>query len=510
MGHGLEVNKKLMQKQAISLEDTRILKTKAVDSFFVLAIRRILIQLVQTISSILLARLLFPDVFGLYALLLFFQGIFLLLTDIGLYMSIIQDKKEPTSLELRSVFTVHVILGIISSIVFWFLVPVLFYLFNHPLDKAHLFVVKLSSLALILNNLKLVPQALLERVINYKRIAIAEVSEILVFNIFAIYLAFNGFGIASFIWGLVISRFTTAIILFILRPWQIGFSLTLARLKRFLSFGVPFQVSTVYGTMSGAVAPVVVGGMLGVNALGLVNWAGGVAGLPRVISEIISRIVLPLGARSQNDPEILKKTIERAMHLSSVISFPLIALVFVLAKPITYIVFTDKWLPGLGTLYVFSIYGAFAILQDILVHALWAIGYSKAVRDITLLSVVLQWIFSFVLVSKLGLIGFSIAWLLTGVNCILLYLELRKRVQINVITDLLKTLVLSVLTGLAAFLVTLLIPVKSIWHLMGIGSAGLAVYVLGVFYFRKKVWAQDVQLFREMVMYRILQKKIKL
>ena len=485
-----------MSKKA---EDTQMLKIKAVDSFFVLAIRRILIQLVQTVSSILLARLLFPDVFGLYALLLFFQGIFLLATDIGLYMSIIQDKKEPSLFELRSVFTVHMFLGIISSIIFWFLVPVLFDLFNHPLDKAHLFVVKISSLALIFYNLKLIPQALLERMINYKRIAIAEVSEILVFNIFAIYLAFNGFGVASFIWGLIISRLTSAIILFILRPWQIGFSLTLAHLKRFLSFGVPFQASTVYGTMSGAVAPVVVGGGLGVNALGLVNWAGGVAGLPRVISEIISRILLPLGARSQDDPEVLKKTIERAMHLSSVISFPLIALMFVLAKPITYIVFTDKWLPGLGVLYVFSIYGVFAILQDILVHALWAVGYSKTVRDIALMSVVLQWIFSFVLVSKFGLIGFSIAWLLTGLNCVFLYLKLRKKVQIHIISDLFKTLVLSVLVGMLTFFLTLLIPVISIWHLLGIGSVGLAVYALSVFYFRKKVWLQDVQMIKEMV-----------
>ena len=494
-----------MQKKT---EDTRMLKTKAIDSFFVLAIRRILMQAVQTASSILLARLLFPDVFGLYALVLFFQGIFLLLTDIGLYMSIIQDKKEPTLLELRGIFTVHVSLGIISSIIFWFLVPVLFYLFNHPLDKAHLFVVQMSSLALIFYNLKLVPQALLERAINFKRIAIAEVSEILVFNIGTIYLAFNGFGVASFIWGLILSRFTTVITLFILRSWRIGFSLNLAHLKRFLSFGVPFQASAVYGTMSGAVAPVVVGGMLGVNALGLVNWAGGVAGLPRVISEIISRILLPLGARSQNDPEILKKTIERTMHLSSVISFPLIALVFVLAKPITYIVFTDKWLPGLGTLYIFCIYGVFAILQDILVHALWAVGYSKTVRDITLLSVVLQWTFSFVLVSKLGLIGFSIAWLLTGVNCVLLYLALRKKVKINVISDLLKTLALSVLTGLAVFSVTLFFPVTSIWYLMGIGSAGLSVYALSFFYFRKKVWVQDVQLVRELVVHRILRKKL--
>ena len=196
------------------------------------------------------------------------------------------------------------------------------------------------------------------------------------------------------------------------------------------------------------------------------------------------------------------------MHLSSVISFPLIALVFVLAKPITYIVFTDKWLPGLGTLYVFSIYGVFAILQDILVHALWAVGYSKTVRDITLLSVVLQWTFSFVLVSKLGLIGFSIAWLLTGVNCVLLYLALRKKVKINVISDLLKTLALSVLTGLAVFSVTLFFPVTSIWYLMGIGSAGLSVYALSFFYFRKKVWVQDVQLVRELVVHRILRKKL--
>lgn len=97
---------------------------------------------------------------------------------------------------------------------------------------------------------------------------------------------------------------------------------------------------------------------------------------------------------------------------------------------------------------------------------------------------------------------------MTGVNCILLYLELHKRVQINVITDLLKTLVLSVLTGLAAFLVTLFFPVISIWNLIGITSAGLSVYILSVFYFRKKVWAQDVQLMRELVVHIILQKKL--
>lgn len=487
----------------------RALKLKAADSFFVLAIRRILIQAIQTISSILLARLLFPDVFGLYALLLFFQGIFLLFTDIGLYMSIIQDKKEPTVLELRSVFTVHVGLGIISSIIFWSLVPALFYLFNQPLDDKHLLAVRISSLALIFYNLKLVSQGLLERVINYKRITIAEVSEILIFNICTIYLAFNGFGVASFIWGLIVSRLTTAITFFVLRPWQIGFTLALSHLKRFLSFGVPFQISSVYGTMSGAIAPVVVGGLAGVTALGLVNWAGGVAGLPRVISEIISRIMLPLGARSQNNPEILKKTIERAMHLSSVISFPLIALVFVLAKPITYIVFTDKWLPGLGALYVFSIYGIFAILQDILVHALWAIGYSKKVRDVTLLSVIVQWIFSFVLVSKFGLIGLPLAWLITGLNCIFLYAEVRKKVQLHIVADLFKTLVLSVSMGVMTYFITLFFPVTSIWNLLGIASAGLIFYIFMVFSLRKKMWTQDMQLVRELVVNRVLQKKFK-
>ena len=481
----------------MSLEDTGILKTKAVDSFFVLAVRRILIQAIQTISSVLLARLLFPDVFGFYALLLFFQGIFVLFTDIGLYMSIIQDKKEPTSAELRSIFTLHMLLGSISSIIFWFIVPVLFNLFNHPLDNRLLSIVQISCLALIFYNLKLIPQALLERVINFKKIVIAEVTEILLFNICTVYLAINGFGAASFIWGLLVSRFFTAVILFWLRPWKIGFSLKLSHLKRFLSFGVHFQLSSVYGTMSGAVAPVVVGGMLGVTALGLVNWAGGVAGLPRVISEIIARILLPLGARSQSDPEVLKKTIERAMHLSSVISFPLIALVFVLAKPITYIVFTDKWLPGLGALYVFSIYGIFLILQDILVHALWAIGYSKIVRDVMLLSVVLQWIFSFILVSKLGLIGFSIAWLLTGVNCVLLYLELRKRAKINVLTDLFKTLALSVFTGIGTFSLTLFFPVISIWHLLVIGFVGLGFYILILLTLRRKMFLQDVELVKE-------------
>ncbi len=486
--------------------DVRALKTKAVDSFFVLAIRRVLVQVIQTISSILLARLLFPDVFGFYVLLLFFQGIFLLLTDIGLYMSIIQDKKEPSTPELRSIFTLHVLLGSITTIIFWFLVPVLFNLFNQSLDAQKLFVVQLSSLALIFFNLKLIPQALLERAIDFKRITIAEVSEVLIFSICTVVLAINGFGVASFIWGLLVSRFFIAVIFFWLRPWKIGISFSLQHLKRFLSFGIPIQLSSVYGTLSGAVAPVIVGGMLGVTALGLVIWAGGVAGLSRVISEIISRILLTLGARSQSDPEIFKKTIERATHLSTVISFPLIALIFVLAKPITYIIFTDKWLGGLGTLYVFCIYGIFAILQDILIHALWGIGNSRAVRDITLLSVVLQWIFSFILVSKFGLIGFSIAWLLTGVNCILLYLELRKRVKINILTDLLKTLALSVFTGIATFLVTLFFPIISIWHLIGTGCVGLGFYILIVLILRRKMFVENFGVIKELMVRKRVEK----
>lgn len=47
MGYGIEIKKLIMQKKA---EETRMLKTKAIDSFFVLAIRRIFIQAVQTVS----------------------------------------------------------------------------------------------------------------------------------------------------------------------------------------------------------------------------------------------------------------------------------------------------------------------------------------------------------------------------------------------------------------------------------------------------------------------------
>ncbi len=498
---------KNFKPQSISLEDTQILKMKAVDSFFVLAIRRILMQVIQTVSSILLARLLFPDVFGLYALLLFFLSIFLLFTDIGLSVAIIRDKKEPTVTELRAIFTTHILLGSIATILFWYLAPALFSLYNPSIGRAQ-FIVQLSSLAIFFYNLKLVPQSLLERKINYRKIVIGEVGEILIFNICTVFLVINEFGFASFVWGLLISRLGAAIIFFVLQPWKIGFSLAVGHLRRFLSFGFSSQISSFSGTLSGAIAPVVVGGISGVTALGLVNWAGGVAALPRVLGEIIARIVLPIGARSQNDPVVLKKIIERAIHFISIVSFPLIAIFIVLAKPITYIVFTDKWLPGLGAFYIFALYGVLAILQDVFIHALLAVGYAKTVRNVTVITVILQWILSYFLVLKFGFIGLPIAWLLTGFNCIFYYRDLRKKAQLNIATDLFKTLLLSVLTGIAVFLLTLFFPVTSIWHLMGITSIGLILYVLIIFYLRRKMCLQDMQLARELIIDRILKNRL--
>src|SRR3990167_3382981 len=71
------------------------LGTKAVSSAVVLGVRRIVFQFIITGSNIFLARLLFPEVFGAFTILIFILGFFGYFADIGFAAALVQQKEEP-------------------------------------------------------------------------------------------------------------------------------------------------------------------------------------------------------------------------------------------------------------------------------------------------------------------------------------------------------------------------------------------------------------------------------
>lgn len=480
---------------------TQPLQKKAIKGVFVLSFRRILTQLILSSSNIVLARILYPQDFGKFAVISLILSIFTITADVGLNAAIVQHRQEPSQNELKAIFTVQLVLAILAVGLVWLIAPLLTH-FYKSMNREDIFMTQVSSFSILFFNLKLVSQGLLERELKFMQSTVADVLELLITNIIAIFFALQGFGFKSFIYGLLISRFLSAAIYYLFHPWQIGFRPNLNDLKTYLPFGAQFQINSIIGLLGGMTAPVIVGGVLGVSSLGLINWAGGVAALPKSIGEVVGRIVFPMCARSQNDKKFLKKIIEKALQLNNIISYPIVTLIISLAHPITFIIFTAKWVDGIGALYLFTLQAILLVPEIVITTALLALGHSKIVRNINLLYAALLWFLSIPLIKLWGIYGFALANLLASLVVLIALRELKKYVQITIAKYTFPYLFFAIGSGILTYVYSLVFPIRSLLELFLAGIFGCLFYGFLLFLFQRKEIKEDF-----LIAYHLFQRK---
>lgn len=475
-----------------AVTEVGFLKKRAVSGVFFLGFRRIIIQIILTGGNIILARLLFPQVFGTFAIAFGIVSLLSIFSSLGLGPALLQKKGEPKKEELQAAFTIGLLLSSLVTGLIIILAPFFFRFYREQLTDSGIFYLRLLSLAIIAPILRGVSSLLLERRLDYPKIVIGETLEILIMQTVTIVLAVAGFGVSSFIWGTLISRFLTSIVFFILAPWPIGLRFSLEPIRKILPFGVNFQINTIVGALNGAVVPFFVGKVSGSSAVGLLNWAGGVATFPQAISEILGRLIFPVCARVQDNQRLLRLIIEKSIQLSCLTAFPLVIILVALARPVTYLIYTDKWLPGIPALYFFSLQSIFVILGGVLMQALLALGEAKTIRNISIFWAALQWILTVPLVFKFGFTGLAIAGMLVSSTFFVPLSFLRKKVQFEIGRHVWPYLVYSLIGGGVTFWFNLRFPAQGILDLILVASFGGIVYLFLIFAFKRKEIIKDV------------------
>lgn len=482
----------LAQVALETVTEVGLLKKRAVGGVIFLGIRRILVQVILTGANIILARLLFPEIFGTFAIAFGIVSLLSIFSSLGLGEALLQKKGEPKKEELQAAFTTGLLLSSLVTGLIIFLAPFFYRFYQEQLGENGIFYLRLLSLVIIAPVFRGISALLLERRLDYPKIVIGETLEILIMQTVTIVLVMAGFGVLSFVWGMLISRFLTGIIFFVLAPWPIGLRFSLQPIRKLLPFGVNFQINTIVGALNGAVVPFFVGKVSGSSAVGLLNWAGGVATFPRAISEILGRLIFPVCARVQDDRRLLRLIIEKSIQLSCLTAFPLVIILAALARPVTYLIYTDKWLPGIPALYFFSLQSIFIIIGGILMQALLALGEAKTIRNISIFWAALQWILTVPLVFKFGFTGLAIAGMLVSSTFFVPLSFLRKKVKFEIGRHVWPYLVYSLIGGGTTFWFNLRFPAQSIWDLVLVASLGGIVYLFLIFAFKRKEIVEDV------------------
>jgi O-antigen/teichoic acid export membrane protein len=432
-------------QQSWGLQD---IGSKAVRGAFALMLRQVWVHAANILGSILLARLLSPSEFGLYAIVLFFLTFSVTFGGTGLAANLIRQRADPANSEYRAVFAVQQVTVAALVVIIWFSSPYLNEVYHLPVQQVWIF--RLIAISLLLTSMMVVPQVQMERHLAFGRLAIVEVVQAIVFNGAAVLFAWMGYAGYSFALALVLRALVGTVSAYSLNPWRIGWAWDWQYARKHLVFGFYYQAGQIINLAKDTISPFFVGIVMGTAAVGYINWASSLANYPVIALMLLNRLYLPAFAKLAHDPVKLKRAAEMVALLSGAVVFSASAVIYAFRREIIVTVFGAKWLVALPLFLPMILLNFLLVPMLVSMNVLNALGRSRAVFKMTILLAAGTWALGPALISFYGWQVWGWANLLVHLSTILLLAELRRSLKIDWLGALGRPLAITAATWIGA------------------------------------------------------------
>jgi len=340
-------------------------------------ISRFLTQTIQLFTTIILARLLFPKDFGVVGIAGMFIQLESTLNRMGLPSAIIH-KENLDDEHLSSVFWANIVASLVLCSVTILMSGLIASFFRDNLVK---FVLIALSFMFIGGSFQGVQNALFAKKLEFKKLAFVSISEILSNGIVSVLLAILQFGVWSLVWGRLCGVITGAIVTWIMSSWRPKFVFVLPKFKELFNFGINVMGVNMLDCAYVNVDRLIVGRFLGVAPLGVYTMAYNFVTLPqRKFSSIITEVAFPAFSKIQKDNDKIARNYLKMLHYISVVSFPLLSGLLIVAPEFVKSLLGEKWLGIIMPLQIMCIAG---IVKSIGATA-GSLFYSKGRPDLEL------------------------------------------------------------------------------------------------------------------------------
>ena len=369
---------------------------KVVGGFIWRFLERCTSQGVTFIISIILARILGPESYGVVSLVTVFTSIMQVFVESGLGTSLIQ-KKEADDFDFSSVFWFNIGMCLFLYAVMYFVAPLIANFYQMPELVAY---VRVLSLILIISGLKNIQHAYVSRHMKFRVFFYASLSGTISSGIIAVFMAYRGYGVWALIAQTLINRLINTMILWIVIKWRPKFVFSWARLKGLLSFGWKLLVAKLIDTVYNDLRTLLIGKIYDATSLGYYNKG---KQFPHVIVNnvnlSIDSVLFPSLSKAQDSRERLHVMTRRAIKLSTYVMMPITFGLAACAEPVVRLLLTEQWLPCVTFMRIFCITYGFYPLATANLNAIKALGRSdlflkleiwKKVVGVTLLLLTIQ------------------------------------------------------------------------------------------------------------------------
>lgn len=350
------------------------LKRKAISGTVWSGIHRFGMVLLNFISGIVLARLLTPHDYGVIGMLTIFLAVCNTFIDGGFGSALIQ-KKNPTDIDYSTILFWNLGLSVFLYFVLFVCAPFIAKFYNMPLLST---VLRVQGLVLIFNAARIVQRSQLRKKLLFKKVAIINVSSNIIALLVTILLAIKGWGVWSLVAQQLLLALLTSIFYWIFSKWKPVMMFSVGSFKELFSFGGFILLSNLFNTICNNLEGLLIGKVYNSSTLGYYTKARRTEMISSTfISGLLNQVVYPVFSEVQNDKSRLISVLRKFITTSAFITFPLMLLLLLLAKPLFIFLYSERWLDSVPYFQLLCFGGIAICLQDINYYAVAAIGKSK-------------------------------------------------------------------------------------------------------------------------------------
>ena len=337
---------------------------------------KITAQLVSFVVSIVLARILMPDDYGVVAIVNVFIAIAEIFVTSGLGTSLIQ-KKDADENDFSTVFWCNIALSILLYIVVFFVSPIIADFYDTPLLAS---VLRVFSIRLPISAINSIQNACVSRRMDFKKFFFATLIGTIISGAVGITMAYMGFGV----WALIAQYLTNSIIdtlvLFIVIEWRPHFYFNLKEAKPLISYGWKILATDLIGTIFNQLNSFIIGKKY--TSADLAYYTQGKK-MPDLINNNIggtlSAVLFPAMSLTDNKDEIIQIR-RKSLKMMEYVLFPLMFGMIAVADKMVIVLMTEKWLFAVPYVRITCLAAIIGVLGTTLIQEVKAIGRS----DVTL------------------------------------------------------------------------------------------------------------------------------
>ena len=292
-------------------------------------------------GSIVVARLLTPHDMGVFAIAMAIIGVLNTFAAFGVNTYVLRAH-DLGALTLRSAFTLNAILAtVMAAVIFSASLVERHYFDNLPVSRV------LAPLALgpLVGILEFRPAVMLQREMNFRVLSLINIGRVVVSTAVVVVLALSGFVYMSLAYSNLVAAIFGAVCVNLIAGRHAGFRLSLFEARKMAVFGLRMMSIGGANTLAARLSDVILGYLLGLDALGLYSRATNVSN--QIFDNVYGAITRVLFVKLSTDFRergVLRDVFLRGFEMITALIWPLLIGLAVLSRPAIYILYGERWL----------------------------------------------------------------------------------------------------------------------------------------------------------------------